>query len=606
MISRSDCSSFRDVIKALGLVFGDVGTSPVYTLSIVFLFLPVTRGNVLGVLSLIVWTLTLVVFTQYAVLAMTLSRKGEGGTVVLRELLMPLLTSPGQKRFVTLLSFVGMSLLIGDGVLTPAMSVLSAIEGILLIPGYAALSRSGLIIGALCLAVFLFALQRKGTDNIAGAFGPIMLIWFLLLALSGCCSLVEYPAILTALSPHHAVMFMFNNGVTGFFVLSDIILCATGGEALYADMGHLGRTPIRKAGVFVFGALLLTYLGQGAFLLNNPDVGYVFYEMFLAQIGIFYVPFLILCIFVSIIASQAMISSIFSVVYQGITTKIFPTLKVGYTSSKFRSQIYVGFINWFLLFAVCNVIVYFKASHRLAAAYGFAVTGTMTVTGIMMTWIFYRRSLRFKTLLASLLTCINLAFFLSSTCKIPHGGYVSVLLACIPLTIMLIYTRGRQKIAAYLRSIPLDQFLSTYLRLIMDVKPLPGTALFFVKNVHAIEPYVTQTMFDNSIIYDDNIIITVTTRDDPYGVVAFFKGDLAQGLRVFEIHMGYMEVINIAKILDNAGIFPKVIFYGQEDIVTTRLVWKMLTLIKRVTPHFVRFYHLPPSKLHGVVTMVEL
>lgn len=606
MISKSDGLSFRDSIKALGLVFGDIGTSPVYTLSIVFLFLPVTQSNVLGLLSLIVWTLILVVFTQYALLAMTLSKKGEGGTVVLKELLMPLLTSPTQKRFVTVLSFVGLSLLIGDGALTPAMSVLSAVEGILLIPGYEQTPRPILIVGALGIAFFLFALQRKGTDRIAGAFGPIMLVWFCLLAGTGLWSILSYPYVVVALSPHYAFMFLVNNGLAGFFVLSDVILCATGGEALYADMGHLGRAPIRQAGVFVFIVLLLTYLGQGAFLLNHPDLDYVFYHMMFTYLGFLYVPFLVLCIIVSIIASQAMISSIFSIVYQGIVTKIFPALKVDYTSNKFRSQIYVGFINWFLLFAVCNVVIYFKASYSLAAAYGFAVTGTMSVTGIMMTWVFYRRAFYVKAVIACFLTSINVAFFISSTCKIPHGGYISVLLACIPLTIIIIYTAGRQKVTTHLLSIPLDRFLPLYLRLMGDIKPLPGTALFFVKNVHAIEPYVTQTMFDNGIVYQDNIIITVTTRDDPYGVVAFFKGDLAPGLRVFEIHMGYMEVINIAKILDNAGIFPKVIFYGQEDIVTNKLVWKFFAFIKRITPHFVRFYHLPSSKLHGVVTMVEL
>jgi KUP system potassium uptake protein len=599
-------SNFEDIIKSLGLVFGDIGTSPIYTLSVVFLFTPVTLDNVLGVCSLIIWTLTIIVFMEYAVLAMGLSKKGEGGTIVLKELLIPMLKSKKQVAFATMLSYVGISLLCGDGVLTPAMSVLSAVEGLQLIPSLKGFSNNSMILFASFIAVILFMLQKRGADRVSAAFGPLMLVWFIVLSVSGFNSIMSFPYILKALNPYCAIKFIFGNGFSTFFVFSGVILCATGGEALYADMGHLGCKPIRKAGVFVFVALLMTYLGQGAYLLGNTDAKHVLCEMIYHQAQMLYIPFIILCLFASIIASQAMISSIFSVVYQGITTKILPAFKVDYTSSRFRSQIYVGFVNWFLLAAVLSIIFQFKASYKLAAAYGFAVTGTMTVTGIMMTWIFCLKRKYFKAGFSVLITCIDFLFLISNTCKIPSGGYWSVLFALIPLSVILLYTKGQKKIVEALNPMDIDSFVQMYNKTCDQKQKIEGTALFFVKQVDAIAPYISQTMFKNNIIYEDNIIVSLTTRDDPFGVVGFFKVDLSSGLRIFEIHMGYMEIIDIEKILNRAGINAKVIFYGLEDINTKNLVWKAFAFIKRIAPTFVQFYKLPPYKLHGVVTVLEI
>jgi len=598
----------KEIIKSLGVVFGDIGTSPIYTLSVIFLLIQPTAQNVMGVLSLIIWTLVLLVTVQYSWLAMSLGKKGEGGTIVLRELLVPLLRSEKYVKFVTFLSFIGIALFIGDGVITPAVSILSAVEGILLIPCFANVHHYFLITFACCITIILFFFQRKGTERMSMAFGPLMVVWFLTLSVSGFCAIQQAPTILYAFNPWYAIVFFLNNGLAGFFVLSGVILCATGGEALYADMGHLGRKPIIRAWYIVLGAMLLTYLGQGAFLLQHPGAKSVLFEMMFQQVSIFYIPFLILSMCATVIASQAMISGIFSVVYQGITTNIMPMFKVDYTSSKLRSQVYIGVINWLLLVAVLWMIIHFQHSHNLAAAYGLAVTGTMTVTGIMMSWIFFKQRHKLKMSIAIVLTLINIVFLLSNTGKIPLGGYWSLIIAFIPLSLILIYTEGQKRMFKALSPMPLEAFLGEYNTVYNDdiTHRIHGAALFFVRDMHAVQPYVVQTMFTSNIMYEENIMISVITRDDPFGVIGFFKGDFAPGLRIFEIHMGYMEVLDIEKILHNAGIHARVVFYGQEEIVTNNIIWKIYALIKRLAPSFVQFYKIPAAKLHGVETMVEM
>jgi len=276
MLNKDDCSK---IIKSFGLVFGDIGTSPIYTLSVIFLVLKPTVPNIMGVISLIFWTMTILVTVEYAWLAMSLGKGGEGGTIVLREILSPILKSGKRVGFIAILTFIGVSLLIGDGVITPAISILSAVEGIRLIPACTNIDQTVLICIAGIIAIVLFSFQRKGTEKVTGFFGPIMMIWFLALTISGIIAISHYPEVLKALSPYYAVKFMLHHGIAGFFVLSEVILCATGGEALYADMGHLGRWPIIRAWSIVFFALLFNYLGQGAFLALNPGAKNILFEM---------------------------------------------------------------------------------------------------------------------------------------------------------------------------------------------------------------------------------------------------------------------------------------------------------------------------------------
>ncbi len=596
----------KGIIKSLGLVFGDIGTSPIYTLTVIFLLTKPTESHVMGVLSLIVWTLVILVSVEYAWLAMSLGKKGEGGTIVLKEILVPLLKKGRQVSVVAMLAFIGISLLIGDGVITPAISILSAVEGSLLIPGFEKTSQQTLIIIAGAIAIVLFSFQRKGTEKIAWTFGPMMIIWFLSLSVSGIVSLMHAPFVLNAVNPYYAFKFLSENGITGFFVLSEVILCATGGEALYADMGHLGRKPIVRAWYFVFFALSINYLGQGAFLIEHLNAKNILFEMIFHQAPLLYVPFLLLSIFATVIASQAMISGMFSIVYQGITTHIMPMFKVDYTSTELRSQIYIGLVNWFLLISVLFIMYEFRESNRLAAAYGLAVTGTMTLTGIMMTWIFHLRGKKLYAFISLLVSFVDIAFLLSNSYKIPHGGYWSIIIGVIPFIMIMIYTKGQKKLYKSLNAICLEEFLARYILAYKNMSKLKGTALFFLKDPNEIPPFIIRSMFVNGILYDDNIFVTLIKRDDPFGVTGFFKEDLGNGLRIFEIQIGYMEIPDIEEILKEAGIDEKTIFYGLEDIVTDNILWKIFSIIKKLNPAFVQFYKLPSHKLHGVMTRVEI
>lgn len=594
------------VVKSMGLVFGDIGTSPIYTLTVVFALTRPTVDNVFGILSLVFWTMTILVTAEYAWLAMRLGRKGEGGAIVLKEILARMIGPGRQLSVVVLLTYVGVSLLMGDGVITPAISILSAVEGMVLIPGLGGLHQSWLILIAACIAIGLFLVQYRGTDKVAGAFGPIMVVWFLSLAVSGIVAISSHPSILLAVSPHYAAQFLVNNGLAGFIVLSEVILCATGGEALYADMGHLGRKPIVRAWSIVFWALYLNYLGQGVFILSHPDAKNYLFGMVQHQAPLLYIPFLILTILATIIASQAMISGAFSIVYQGITTRILPLLKVDYTSSNLKSQIYIGSVNWLLMVAVVLIMLVFQRSENLAAAYGLAVTGSMTITGIMMILILSRTTKAWKAVFAAMVTVVDLVFFTACLHKLPHGGYWSIVLALLPFGTILIWTNGQRALYRSLRPLDLDVFQESYEQIYAKGRNIPGTGLFFVKEYSVVPPYVVHCIIRSNIIYERNVFISVVRTDEPFGLDSVFKKGIATGLDAFEIRAGYMEHIEIEQLLREHGVQEKVIFYGVEDIVTNNLLWKLFSTIKRQTPNFVQFNKLPAARLQGVVTRVEM
>jgi KUP system potassium uptake protein len=475
-----------------------------------------------------------------------------------------------------------------------------------LIPGLEGISQGTLVIIAAIIAIALFAIQRKGTEKISWAFGPIMVLWFCAIAFSGLISIINVPSIILAINPYYAIEYLMENQISGFILLSQVILCATGGEALFADMGQLGKLPIIRAWYLVFFALLFNYLGQGAFILQHPETKNVLFEMAFQQAQILYIPFLILSIFATIIASQAMISGMFSIVYQGITTRVLPMLKVDYTSTKLQSQIYIDSANWFLLFSVLFIMFVFRKSEYLAEAYGLAVTGTMALTGIMMTWIFYLKNERSKFILALLVTFVDMVFLTSSLHKIPYGGYWSIILALIPFSVIMIYTKGQKRLAEALLPMDLDVFLEEYTKTYNDINKISGTALYFARDIKRLPPYIGNTLFNNNIIYYDNIIVSLIKTENPYGVSGSFKSHLAVGLRVFEIYMGYMEVVDVEKILKENEIEEKTIFYGLEDIVSDNVIWRIYSMIKKLTPAFVQFYKLPPHKLHGIISRVEM
>ncbi|MDP2268831.1 MAG: KUP/HAK/KT family potassium transporter, partial [Deltaproteobacteria bacterium] len=515
---------------------------------------------------------------------------------------------PGrQLTFAGFLTFVGVSLLLGDGVITPAISILSAVEGMLLIPGLENLRLEILILIAGVIAVGLFAFQSKGTDRVAGAFGPVMLVWFLALTVSGLISVVTMPSILKSVNPYYAIQFLRENGMAGFFVLSEVILCATGGEALYADMGHLGKKPILHAWYFVFIAVLLNYMGQGIFALQYPETKSLLFGMIRYQAPYLYIPFLILTVMATIIASQAMISGAFSIVYQGITTRIMPLLKVAYTSSQLKAQIYIPVVNWGLMCAVIFMMMFFQKSENLAAAYGMAVTGSMTITGLMMIMIFFQiKKMRWKLPLAILVCGVAFAYFIATLSKIPHGAYWSLILASIPFLTILVWTKGQKRLFASLRPLELAAFLTGYGQIYAKGRNIAGTALFFCRDHQMISPYIVHTIFRSHIIYERNILLSITRTAEPFGVTAHLNKDIGPGLEAFEVRAGYREILDIESLTKQHDIQEKVIFYGIEDIVTRNPIWNLFSLIKQVTPNFMQFNKLPPSRLQGIVTRVEM
>ena len=599
-------SFWGGIVKALGLVFGDIGTSPIYTLTVIFALTKPTQENVFGILSLVFWTMTILVTGEYAWLAMSLGKKGQGGEIVLREILIKLLKSGRLLAFAGFLSFLGVSLLLGDGVITPAISIMSAVEGMVLIPGMENISQSVLVLIAAIIAITLFLFQSHGTDRVARIFGPIMVVYFTALFVSGVVSISHMPEIVEAINPWHAVRFFQVNGLPGFFVLSEVILCSTGGEALYADMGHLGKRPIIRAWYFVFVALFVNYLGQGVYVMNHAATKNLLFGMVKEQAPLLYIPFLVLTIMATIIASQAIISGVFSIVYQGITTRLMPLMKVNYTSTHLQSQIYIGAVNWGLMCAVILVMLIFRRSSNLAAAYGMAVTGSMTITAIMMIMVFSHTTKKWKAPIVAVIAVINFLYLLSTFSKIPHGAYWSIILSSIPFVTIMIWTRGQQALYRALKPLDLDTFLFSYEQIYAKQKNIPGTALFFTKDLDVVPPYVVHCIIRSNIIYERNIFISIVRTDEPFGLKATLVPALGSGLDGFTVKAGYMEIAEIERILKENGIKEKVIFYGVEDITTRNPIWRVFSFIKKVTPNFVQFNQLPASKLQGVVTRVEM
>lgn len=598
-------TSIKNIIQAMGLVFGDIGTSPIYTFTVIFLTTKVTTENVLSILSLIIWTLLLIVTAQYTWLAMSLSKRGEGGTIVLNEVLRKLLKGSRPIVFFSYLTYIGISLLIGDSVITPAISILSAVEGLKLIHVLHNIPQSSILIITLIITILLFSIQKKGTEKVSIMFGPIMLIWFLALGISGFMSISHNLNILGAINPVHGLRFVTHHGLAGFFVLSEVILCATGAEALYADMGHLGRKPITGAWSFVLIVLICNYLGQGSFLLAHPDSKNILFEMVVSQAHFLYIPFLITSILATIIASQAMISGLFAIVYQGINTRILPMFKVDYTSEKINSQIYISTANWFLLAFVILIVLMFKESANLASAYGFAVTGTFTITGIMMSTIFFLRKKYFHFLVAASLTFIDFCFLFATFSKIHTGAYWSIIIATIPLCLIILYIKGQQALYKSINLMDKETFLEKYNKIYSSGNKIEGKALFFARGIEKVPPYIVQTMFINNIIYTENVFVQVNKTGSAFGL-HYDLETVAKGLNILTINVGYMEMLRFEKVLKALDIEEKAIFYGIEDIETNNFFWHIFSVIKKITPTFVSFYKLPVHKIHGVITQVKM
>ena len=519
MASQPQKSSLAALtLAAIGVVYGDIGTSPLYTMKEVFApahGLPLNEGNLFGVTSLIAWALILIVSLKYVTLVLRADNRGEGGVMALVALA---LSSVGPKSRwfhpLVLVGLLGTTMFFGDGVVTPAISVLSAIEGLeVATPAF----KPYVVPFTVIVLVALYMLQRKGTGGIGKWFGPIVLVWFTALAAMGVVNIAENPAILGALNPMHAFRFLLQNGWLAFVALGAIVLAVTGAEALYADMGHFGKRAVRLAWfAVVFPGLTLNYLGQGALLLSNPEaVSNPFYQ----QLGPWSIyPLVVLSTLATVIASQATISGTFSIVQQAIALGFLPRMRVMYTSEREIGQIYIPLVNWLQLGMVVLAVIGFGSSSNLASAYGIAVTATMLMTTIL-TFFVIRYRWHYNLLLCFAATgfflVIDIALFAANTIKILHGGWFPLVLAAFLMMIMLTWRDGRHLVYENLRKhlVPLEDFLQSLF--ISPPARVEGTAVFFRAEGDGVPHAMLHNLLHNKVLHERTVFLTVCNADIP-------------------------------------------------------------------------------------------
>jgi KUP system potassium uptake protein len=598
-------------VSALGVVFGDIGTSPLYTLKTVLNLTGAHPGPavILGALSLIVWTLIIVTTIKYVSFAMRIDNDGEGGILALMSLL-GIKLKP--RPVIIALGLLGAALIYGDGAVTPAISVLSAIEGLNIVaPSFApyVLPASVLIL------VALFLIQRQGTARIGKAFGPIMLIWFVTIALLGIWGIVQHPSVLLALNPIYGLSYLFSGGMTGFLVLGGVFLCVTGAEALYADMGHFGARPIRLAWfALVFPSLLLNYAGQSALVLSGASTSdNIFYRL---CPPVLLVPLIVLATIATIIASQSIITGAFSMTRQAIQLGWLPRLQIKQTSQEGYGQIYVGAVNWLLMFATCGLVIAFRKSDNLAAAYGIAVSATMLATSALL-FIAMRQiwgwGLVRAGAVAGAFIVIDMAFFLSNLSKIASGGYVPLLLAAFVYGIMFIWHRGAEAVAARLQEavVPIGTFMTNISQ--GQIPRVPGTAVFLTRTKQDVPPVMIWHLKHNRSLHQRLFVLSVVTESIPWV-------DQASRLTVKEIapqfwraaaRYGFMERPDIPALLQQAqaggcGIDLSDITYyvGHETIISNddgkglpKWLEASFGLMQRNSVHVSDYFRLPSDKL---------
>jgi KUP system potassium uptake protein len=505
-------------VAAIGIVYGDIGTSPLYTVKTVFAAehgLVLNPANLLGVVSLIFWGLTIIVSLKYVTLILRADNHGEGGIMALMALALSSVTTKSRWYFYLLLiGLFGAALFYGDGVITPAISVLSAIEGLeVATPAF----KPYVVPLTLVVLVVLYMVQYKGTAGIGKWFGPIMLIWFALLAGMGLLNIMQRPDILAALNPLHAIRFLVANRWLAFVALGAVVLAFTGAEALYADMGHFGKSPIRMAwSLVVFPALALNYLGQGALLLANPEaISNPFYQM-LGAWSVY--PLVVLSTMATVIASQATISGTFSMTHQAIALGVLPRMSVTHTSEQEIGQIYIPLVNWLQLGAVILAVLFFGSSENLGAAYGIAVTVTMLTTTIL-TFFVVRYGWHYPLLLCWAATgfffLIDVTLFSANTLKLLHGGWFPLVLGAAMLTIMLTWEQGRQMVSASLqgRAIPVADFLQSLF--VAPPTRVEGTAVFFRAQGEGVPHAMLHNLSHNKILHERTVFLTVFNADIP-------------------------------------------------------------------------------------------
>ncbi|MEE9659891.1 potassium transporter Kup [Enterobacter cloacae complex sp. CARB60] len=596
---------------ALGVVFGDIGTSPLYTFRTVLSLSEhdPTPGVILGLLSLITWTLILVTSIKYAAFAMRIDNHGEGGIMAL----MSLLVEKGKGgRWVIFAALIGAALIYGDGAITPAISVLSALEGLEMV-----IPESQPYILPLTVAVLLglFLIQPFGTARIGKIFGPVMALWFLAIAALGVRGIVQHPSVLLALNPAYGIAFLFSNGYTSFLVLGGVFLCVTGAEALYADMGHFGKKPIWLAWYgIVFPSLLLNYAGQSALILAGADSKQnLFYTL---CPPVLQVPLIILAALATIIASQAIITGAFSMTRQAIQLGWLPRLRIKQTAAESYGQIYIGIINWLLMVVTIGLVVFFKSSDKLAAAYGIAVSLTMLMTtGLLFVAMreVWRWSLARSVVIALCFLVIDATFLFANLIKVLEGGYIPLLMAAAICTVMLIWHRGVKAVSASVgeKGVSVDAFFAQLQQ--KTVPRVAGSAVFLTRTQNNIPPVMRWHVARNRALQQDVLSLTIDILNVPYvGEEQRIRVEQrAPGYWHGVAQYGFMEHPDIPHLLQGVSEINALFatddatwYVGHETIVAGEgeagmAAWQrhIFAFMKRNCTHVINHYHLPSDRV---------
>jgi len=610
-------------LAALGVVYGDIGTSPLYALKEVFHagHVPASRDNILGVLSLVFWTMTIIVSIKYVLLILRADNNGEGGLIAMLALATTAVKEkPVLRRTLMVVGLFGTAIFYGDGVITPAISVLSAVEGLEVAePGLHAF----VIPITLVVLTGLFAVQRFGTGGIGKFFGPITLVWFIVLVALGIPHIIKNPAVLVALNPWHAALFFYHQPMVAFIALGAVVLCVTGGEALYADMGHFGKRPIRIAWyAFVMPALVVNYFGQGAMLLNEPEaVANPFFHMApdWAQL-----PLVFLATAATVIASQALISAAFSVTKQAIQLGILPRMAIKHTSVTDAGQIYVPFINWGLYVFIVLAVALFKSSSNLASAYGIAVTLDMTITTVM-TFYVIRYGWKYPLALCLLATgfffVIDVTFFLSNTLKLVAGGWFPLVLGIGMFILMLTWKQGRRIMRERVRDEAID--LNSFLEAVFVSPPVrvSGTAVFLVADEDLTPNALMHNLKHNKVLHEHNLFVTVKHHEVPW--VGFDKRvslkPLGHDCWQVALHFGFKndpDVPEALKLLEGRGVplddMDTSYFLSRDTVIPTfgdgMAMWreKLFASMHRNAADMADFLNLPSNRIVELGAKVEI
>ena len=611
-------------LAALGVVYGDIGTSPIYALRESLHGkhgLSPTPENILGLLSLIVWALILVISIKYLAFVMRADNCGEGGMIALTALVTPTGHKPsGRRHLLVLIGLFGASLLYGDGMITPAISVLSAVEGLeVATPVF----TPYVIPITIVILIILFSVQSRGTAKIGAIFGPVMLLWFLVLAALGLTHVIEHPAVMAAVNPVYAVRFFARNGLAGFLVLGSVFLAVTGGEALYADMGHFGKRPIRLAWfVLVLPALLINYFGQGALVIADPSAAeHPFFQLAPSWALI---PLVVLTTLATVIASQAVISGAFSLTRQAVQLGYLPRVDIEHTSSTQIGQIYIPGLNWLLAIACIGLVVGFRSSSNLAAAYGVAVTTDMVFTTILFAVVARTRwnwSIAATVALAAAFLVIDLGFWTAGVTKIPSGGWFPLVIAAAVFTVMTTWKTGRAILAERLAesALPIEKLGERVAAAALT--RVPGTAVYLTRDPNFVPHALLLNMRHNKVLHERIVFLALFTSTQAYVRDAdrVTVETLAPNVYRVRAHYGFAEDPEVPNVIERCrqqglDIDPSqtTFFVGRETLLATErpgmAIWRerLFARLARNARRATRFFNIPPNRVVELGAEIEL